>query len=1059
MNDPVDMLALWLADYYFLSTALLIATLAALEVLRQPAQRLVVAKAALVAVTILAALCATPGWSVVHLLSAPPAETLRSTTAPSTALSQEQVDAQPAAAPATAPTPRAAHTAAPATEHIEQPVQSTSRITGPTIRSALAGAFLLGSGAVIAWLAIGALVARRLVRDAEPAPLDVRQVFADLAGEAHTTPNLRISRRVDTAVALGVWRPVVLLPTAWLDVHTGAELRSILAHELAHVRNGDLRWLAIGRALVVLLWAQPLYWLVRRRMRLDQEVLADAAAAALSSRQRYAQQLVDWARTLPARPGLSLHAAVGLWEGPSQLRRRVTTLLDEQLQLIAQCSRRWRWTAGAALAAAAVGLSCFTFEPRGLAAAADDGPAELSTADESTDVSAEQVPQPEQDDDLLVIGEIADATVTVRSVPIDALERSEPNVIAGQFVDQDDRPLAGVDVSLEVRVLFDAPPKRIAAAQTDRDGRFRFDVSDTIKELYPDGRVPTLDAFLPEPLVLRIAARSPGRVSMEHSMIASRVGRTGIAFRHQMLPAATLRGRVTGPDGKPVEGAVVSVSHLGAHPADGTNSARTDADGRYTIDDLAPFDAAEAQRQEKAQLEMHRRLAKDSESATAFWIGPAAMQVTVEHPDFAIRRVQCTDIPGTRDVALEPGATITGRVVDASGAPVGSAKVLLAKSRPTPDELAMHGTPPVMDDAGNYLHYAATTTSDTEGRYRFGSLPAGKYDLWVELNSWQYPGVERVDAVAEQVTDAPAMVVTKGGTIGVRLVDDATGQPIPLKGKIEARFLLLTGRGSGPGFHRAVSRPVAKAADGQFAFEAYPGSFRIGCDYVLDDGQIAWLSTVRNLEEMPAVTVVDGQSAGVELRVRKHEPPPQAALSPAAANQLQQAHRLLANGEYQQAIELSTQIIKENYPAPAAWMVRAEARKKLGQIRALIVEYDLLLQLELPRMIGIVARNNLACLLATTAEDQLRDGRRAVQLAEEALALAGDQPPPDLYDTLAAAYAETGDFQRAIQSERKAIDSAPAAEQSKFRGLLQLYESGQPLRETPSSNAAGPIAD
>ena len=57
------------------------------------------------------------------------------------------------------------------------------------------------------------------------------------------------------------------------------DLRAVLAHELAHIENRDLSWLAVSRALLIFFWPQPLYWLARRRMRLDQESLADAAAA------------------------------------------------------------------------------------------------------------------------------------------------------------------------------------------------------------------------------------------------------------------------------------------------------------------------------------------------------------------------------------------------------------------------------------------------------------------------------------------------------------------------------------------------------------------------------------------------------------------------------------------------------------------------------------------------------------------------------------------------------------------------------------------------------------
>jgi Zn-dependent protease with chaperone function len=51
----------------------------------------------------------------------------------------------------------------------------------------------------------------------------------------------------------------------------GLELGAVLAHECAHLRHGDLRTLALARLLLILFWPQPLYWWLRRIIRLDQE--------------------------------------------------------------------------------------------------------------------------------------------------------------------------------------------------------------------------------------------------------------------------------------------------------------------------------------------------------------------------------------------------------------------------------------------------------------------------------------------------------------------------------------------------------------------------------------------------------------------------------------------------------------------------------------------------------------------------------------------------------------------------------------------------------------------
>jgi tetratricopeptide (TPR) repeat protein len=71
-----------------------------------------------------------------------------------------------------------------------------------------------------------------------------------------------------------------------------------------------------------------------------------------------------------------------------------------------------------------------------------------------------------------------------------------------------------------------------------------------------------------------------------------------------------------------------------------------------------------------------------------------------------------------------------------------------------------------------------------------------------------------------------------------------------------------------------------------------------------------------------------------------------------------------------------------------------------------------------PRML-----DELAWLLATYPDSKSRDGTEAVQLAERACALT-DRRIPALLDTLAAAYAEAGDFSRAISTIEEALNLA-----------------------------------
>lgn len=363
MTTLVNSFAFWLADYYLLATLLSSAALAACVGVKQPVQRLTIARSTIAALALLAALCALPGWSLVHVLTtnnaridvpqvttstddtAPPAgEQLLTTGIVTPTLADGETSA---AAP---PLPAA---------------RSSSFWSDISWSKVVVTSYVAGAACVVTWLVLGSVAAHRLCRSATPAPSQLVALMNEAAaqGGKPTRAELRVSESIDVAVALGMFRPVVLLPTSWLESLSTEALRAVLAHETAHIRNGDLCWLVAGRMMLILLWAQPLYWLLRRRVRTDQELLADAAAAEVTSRQRYAEQLVGWARHMPARPAPHLSAAVGLWERPSQLRERVALLVNEHYTVLRDCSRSWRLATVGICTLSALAFSLVTLHP------------------------------------------------------------------------------------------------------------------------------------------------------------------------------------------------------------------------------------------------------------------------------------------------------------------------------------------------------------------------------------------------------------------------------------------------------------------------------------------------------------------------------------------------------------------------------------------------------------------------------------------------------------------------------------------------------------------------
>jgi tetratricopeptide (TPR) repeat protein len=91
--------------------------------------------------------------------------------------------------------------------------------------------------------------------------------------------------------------------------------------------------------------------------------------------------------------------------------------------------------------------------------------------------------------------------------------------------------------------------------------------------------------------------------------------------------------------------------------------------------------------------------------------------------------------------------------------------------------------------------------------------------------------------------------------------------------------------------------------------------------------------------------------------------------------------------------------------------------------------------------------NRLAWFLATCSDSAIRDGRRAVGYAEMAVAKT-DRKDPGYLDTLAAAYAEAGEFAKAADVQREAIRLCQDDKtKDDLTARLKLYESNTPYRE------------
>ncbi len=96
---------------------------------------------------------------------------------------------------------------------------------------------------------------------------------------------MRESARSSTPATIGWRRPVLLLPVDW-RTWTDEECLAVLAHEIEHVRRGDFAsWVAAQFGVALHFYHPLVHWLAAR-LRLQQELAADAAAARVLGGQR-----------------------------------------------------------------------------------------------------------------------------------------------------------------------------------------------------------------------------------------------------------------------------------------------------------------------------------------------------------------------------------------------------------------------------------------------------------------------------------------------------------------------------------------------------------------------------------------------------------------------------------------------------------------------------------------------------------------------------------------------------------------------------------------------------
>ena len=197
--------------------------------------------------------------------------------------------------------------------------------------------WLLGFGFYLIQLAGGLYYVQRLRRQHnQPAEAVWQEKLRELATKISYSRPVRLveSALVQTPLALGFLKPLILLPLGMVNRISPAEVEAVLAHELAHIARRDWLFNLIQALIDALFYFHPAVWWISATIRVERENCCDDVAVALTgNRLIYAKTLVrlqDMARSAKT-PTLAL----GM-EGTTGLLRRRPLLLERIKRILHQ---------------------------------------------------------------------------------------------------------------------------------------------------------------------------------------------------------------------------------------------------------------------------------------------------------------------------------------------------------------------------------------------------------------------------------------------------------------------------------------------------------------------------------------------------------------------------------------------------------------------------------------------------------------------------------------------------------------------------------------------------
>ena len=183
-------------------------------------------------------------------------------------------------------------------------VASADGSWGSPLAAALLAVVAAGILARLLWLALGALRLRQLRRRSQPAALT--RDLGELRDAVAPRAALHVSAAVTQPVTFGWRRPLVLLPPRFETLEPDAR-RTVLCHELLHVRRRDWPGIVVEEVIRAVFWFHPAMWWALDQLHLGREQVVDQLVMARTpARRAYMDALLQFADAPDAaRPAIA----------------------------------------------------------------------------------------------------------------------------------------------------------------------------------------------------------------------------------------------------------------------------------------------------------------------------------------------------------------------------------------------------------------------------------------------------------------------------------------------------------------------------------------------------------------------------------------------------------------------------------------------------------------------------------------------------------------------------------------------------------------------------------